>query len=187
MQQWLRDDLGGQRGSVGRPGRKSREPFARFRGRARPLRDYVLLRRRVDALVRRASGVIVLGDAKVGEKRPVDGFLVSKRHFCLADVVEVGPEVLELKPGDRVVLATNSSVRCPECGEAAKRSEPDRRGMQRCARCGRRWPRDEGIALGGTGWNPEGGPDGSSYLIFMRERQVLAVVDADARAVDLAV
>lgn len=180
---WSTDDFGGQRGSFARPQRRARSPFAHYSGTADPVRDLVLLRRRIEAFRQRPSGLWAPGAPKEGPKRALDDFLLSKRSHVVLDVVAVGPDARDVRPGQRVVMRTNESVACPGCGLPADRRIPLDAGRRyACRRCGTRWQRDEGIMLGDCGWNPISDGDGprfaraSSYEIFVHEDQVAAVL-----------
>ncbi len=177
------DDLGGVRGDVGKPKKSNRQPpWGHYAGEALPLGENLLLRRTIIPF-RMSGPVWIPGDPKTNVRRALDAMIKARRDVALLEVVAAGPDAQRLAAGDRVLVRTSASLACPGCGRPADRRDPlDRRRRHRCRGCGTRWPREEGISLGGHGFNPRSDTDGprfareSSYEVFMREDQVVAVL-----------
>lgn len=167
-------------------GRTALSMFAAYAGAAEPVGDLLLLRRVIQAfkLRQRAgpAGIWTPASPKSGPKRSVDSYLFSKREYVVAEVVGLGPDVAGIAVGDRVVLQTNASLACPGCGRSAdRRVELDADRLHACARCGTRWRRDDGLNVGGCGFNPQSDTEGplymrrSTYEVFHHASAVLAV------------
>ena len=173
-------------GQVAKPKKSNRQPpWGRFAGDAEPLRGLVLLRREITPFVQggRAGNVWVPGDPKQRVRRQLDRMVRARSDAAILTVVTVGAEARSLRPGQRVLCRTSASLACPGCGLGADRRDPlDSRLRATCRRCRTRWPREEGIAVGGHGFNPASDTDGprwarsSSYLLFKREADVVAVL-----------